>query len=70
LHKALLIRNALAHPSRHARKMFLERVVGSLALPPNQMNPAGYLRGQHAVAQTRFEYLLAECGMVVRRLCT
>jgi hypothetical protein len=34
------------------------------------MNPAGYLRGQHAVAQTRFEYLLAECGMVVRRLCT
>lgn len=69
LERAHAIRNALAHPGSHALRRFQVEVIGGLAVPPDQKQPDGYLRGQHAVGQTRFEYLLAECDAVFRRLC-
>jgi hypothetical protein len=70
LERAQAIRNALAHPGPHALRRFQADVIGGVAVPPDQRRPDGYLRGQHAVGQTRFEYLLAECGAVFRRLCS
>jgi hypothetical protein len=69
LTRAHVIRNALAHPGSHTLRRFRSDVVGELALPPDQRRPEGYLRGQHAMGQTRFEYLMAECGAVFGRLC-
>lgn len=69
LERAHAIRNALAHPGSHALRRFQVDVIGNLPVPPDQRRPDGYLRGQHAIGQTRFEYLLAECGAVFRRLC-
>ena len=49
---------------RQFRKTFTD----GLALPAEQRRPAGYLRGQHAVGQTRFAHLLAEAVLVMRSL--
>ncbi len=46
---------------RQFRKTFTD----GLALPAEQRRPAGYLRGQHAVGQTRFAHLLAEAVLVM-----
>lgn len=61
------MRNALAHGSTRSVKQIRREFTDSLSLPPEQQRPAGYLRGQHAAGQTRFEHLLAEC-IAVRTL--
>jgi hypothetical protein len=63
-----VVRNALAHGGEHAMRRFRTMFTDGVALPPEQRRPAGFLRGQHAVGQTRFENLLAESLLVVRRL--
>jgi hypothetical protein len=65
-----LIRNAIAHESTHALKQFRAEFTDGKSLPPEQRTPAGYLRGQHAVGQTRLEYSFAEAVGVLGRLCT
>ena len=64
-----LIRNAIAHDSNHALRLFQSEFVSGRALPPDQHKPAGYLRGQHSVGQTRLEYSFAEAAAVMKRLC-
>jgi hypothetical protein len=64
-----LIRNAIAHDSRHALKLFQDEFVTGKSLPPEQHRPPGYLRGEHAVGQTRLEYSFAEASAVMKQLC-
>lgn len=42
-----IIRNAIAHSSAHAQRTFRDKVIGSAKLPPDEMTPAGYLRGAY-----------------------
>ena len=63
-----LVRNAIAHDSAYALKQFQREFVDGRSLPPEHHRPAGYLRGQHAIGQTRLEYLFAEAVNVLRRL--
>ena len=63
-----IVRNALAHGGEHAMRQFRKTFTDGLALPAEQRRPAGYLRGQHAVGQTRFAHLLAEAVLVMRSL--
>jgi len=67
--RARIVRNALAHGGGHATRQFRRTFTDGLALPPEQRRPAGFLRGQHAIGETRFENLVAECLFVVRALC-
>ncbi len=55
-----VLRNALAHESPHSLRRFHDEFTDGKALPPDQRRPAGYLRGFHAVGQTRFEFLTAQ----------
>lgn len=63
-----IIRNALAHGSGHAMRQFQRTFTDDLPLPAVQRRPAGYLRGQHSVGQTRFAHLLAEAVQATRKL--
>ena len=66
----MTIRNALAHDSKFAIERFKKEVIQQRALPPAERRPAGYLRGVHAVGQTRMNLALAEMSVVMRRLCS
>jgi hypothetical protein len=68
LENVRLVRNALAHGSDQAMRAFRKRFVDGRGLPAEQRRPAGYLRGQHAIGQTRFEFLLADAVLAVRTL--
>ena len=68
--EARIIRNAIAHDSDHALVVFQSKIVGNLRLPPAQRLPVGYLRGQHAGNQNRFNALLARCVRGVSSLST
>ena len=66
----MTIRNALAHDSKFAMERFKKEVIQQRALPPAERRPAGYLRGTHAVGQTRMNLAMAEMNLVMRRLCS
>jgi len=68
LERVRIVRNALAHGGEHAMRQFHKTFTDGVRLPSEQLRPAGYLRGQHAVGHTRFESLLAESILVVRTL--
>lgn len=57
LQNVSLIRNAVAHRSRHAIKVFENSVLGQVPLLAHERTPAGYLRSVYvsAPAQTRYE---------------
>ena len=63
-----VLRNALAHESSQAIRRFREEFTNGKALPPDQRRPAGYLRGFHAVGQTRFEFLMAQTAQNLESL--
>jgi len=67
-----IIRNALAHDSEYANKIFEKKIVNSMALAPRDRNPSGYLRSEFRIApvQTRFENLTIEMSGIARKLCT
>lgn len=65
----LWVRNAVAHRSSHAMKVFRKNLVEGKGLPPDQRTPAGYLRGQHAPGQTRLEYFMALGVAAVGKIC-
>jgi hypothetical protein len=64
-----VIRNALAHESSHALRMFRQRFTEGKALPPDQVTPTGYLRGRHAGSQSRLAFMLTDTVHVFARLC-
>lgn len=68
LERIRIVRNALAHGGDHAMRQFHNTFTDGLSLPADQRRPAGYLRGQHAVNQTRFAYLLADAVGVAKSL--
>jgi hypothetical protein len=63
-----IIRNALAHDSSHAIRVFRKTFTDGKALPAAQLRPAGYLRGPHAIGQTRFEFLTAQAALLLESL--
>jgi hypothetical protein len=69
LDRLTIIRNALAHESSHALARFRKTFTESKNLPPDQLTPAGYLRGQHSPGVTRFTNTLNEAVTVFRNLC-
>jgi hypothetical protein len=64
-----IVRNAIAHESSHALRMFRRTFVDGKALPPDQQTPAGYLRGQHSPGLTRFANTINETVVVFGKLC-
>lgn len=68
LDELTVLRNALAHESSQAMRLFREQFTDGKALPPDQRRPAGYLRGFHAVGQTRFDFLTAQAAQKLESL--
>lgn len=64
-----ILRNAAAHESTHSLRQFRRSFTDGHPIPPTQLRPAGYLRGQHNIAQTRFEFLLSQSLQIMGRLC-
>lgn len=65
-----VMRNALAHESAHSMRLFRDGFTDGLPLPPGQLRPTGFLRGQYAAGVTRFEYYTAVGLQVVSNLCS
>lgn len=63
-----VMRNALAHSSRHAQARFAKVFVEGKNLPPVQQKPAGYLAGAHSIGVSRLAFMLAELNQVLLRL--
>lgn len=71
LENILYIRNAIAHKSTHAMRMFEIKVIGSQILMPRERTPSGYLRGIFRISpiQSRYENLIAEISRIAMKLC-
>ncbi len=71
IERLLYVRNAIAHKSSHAKRMFEQVVIGSLPLTPREKTPTGFLRSTFRAAptQTRYENLVAEMAQLAMRLC-
>lgn len=71
LDRIVYIRNAIAHKSSHAKKMFEQNVIGTTPLPPREKTPAGFLRSVFRIApvQTRYEELVMGMAAIAQRLC-
>ncbi|MBL9147533.1 MAG: hypothetical protein JNM94_02450 [Phycisphaerae bacterium] len=61
-----VIRNAIVHPSAHARKRF--ETIAGVALSSGERTPAGYLCGFNAPDQTRLEAYTGELGIFAQTL--
>ncbi len=51
--RIVLIRHAIAHKSKHSKKQFMEKVIGSSVLLPHEKTPAGYLRSTLRTSPTQ-----------------
>lgn len=71
LERLLYIRNAIAHPSSHAKHMFEEKVIGTLPLTTREKTPMGFLRSPFRIApyQTRYETVISEMVYIANILC-
>ncbi|MDP3296017.1 MAG: hypothetical protein Q8N09_00220 [Thermodesulfovibrionia bacterium] len=71
LQEMVYIRNALAHKSRHALKMFNREVIKDKVLIPKEKSPIGYLRRIVALAprQTQYEVYISEIANIAKILC-
>jgi hypothetical protein len=63
------IRNAIAHRSQAAVRIFTARLITSRGIVPAQQRPAQFLRGSHASATTRFEYYVVRTSSIIEGLC-
>lgn len=70
LERLRIIRNAVAHESSYAERVFKRRLVQSQVLPLSQHTPAGYLRGQHSIGMTRLNYHLADVSRIFVEMCS
>ena len=64
-----IIRNALAHQSLSSQKKFKTDIIGDRPLPLEQRRPAGYLRGNHTIGQSRINHLFSEVVLTMNILC-
>lgn len=67
----IVVRNALAHQSPHARLRFEQDVIGNLPLIPREKTPTGFLRSPYrsAPVQTRYEYFVTQMVSIYASLC-
>lgn len=72
LQHLMWVRNAIAHKSAHAQRVFLQNVVSNAPIPQREKTPAGYLRSVFRIAprQTQYEALIGDMVAVSRRLCS
>lgn len=70
LERISVLRNAVAHRSRHSIEKYRRVVIGPTPLPPRQRSPGGFLRGQLSFApvQTRYESYYSHLLKVARNL--
>ena len=66
------IRNAIAHKSNYANKLFIDKVIANIPISPRDRTPAGFLRSRFRIApvQTRYENLIIEMSLIAWKLCT
>ena len=69
LERASIMRNAIAHRSGSARRLFEREFVDNKSLPPAERRPAGYLRGLHTPGQRRINLQFAEVVAALDALC-
>ncbi|HET8891285.1 MAG TPA: hypothetical protein VFQ41_20445 [Candidatus Angelobacter sp.] len=69
LQTSLFIRNAIAHKSTYSSKIFTEKVLGSTPLAPRERTPAGFLRSQYRINQTRFQLYMNDVLAVSKKVC-
>jgi hypothetical protein len=55
-----VVRNVIAHSSRHSLTQFKKKVLGGVPLLPRERTPAGFLRSRLTPTETRFEAYLGE----------
>jgi len=66
------IRNAIAHKSKHSKKLFDNKVIGDIPIPLRDRTPAAFLRSKFRIApvQTRYENLIIEMSLIAIKLCS
>lgn len=72
IEKWLLIRNVIAHKSKHAKKVFEEKLIEGIPLAPREKTPAGFLRSELRISPTltRYQYYMLEMARVAQKLCS
>lgn len=72
LNKALVIRNVIAHRSRHSLQRFEAEILAHTQLSPRERSAAGFLRGLLSVSpsETRDESYVSSLALVARQLST
>lgn len=69
LQRTTTMRNAIAHESSQSLRQFKNTFVVGKTLPPDQQKPTGYLQGQHAIGQSRLDYMFSDAVNAMRVLC-
>jgi len=71
LDRGVVIRNAIAHKSKHSLERFEREALRGIPLGPRERTPAGFLRGALVAAppQTRFESYVSGVLAAARVLC-
>jgi len=66
-----LIRNAIAHKSDYAKKLFEKSVIGPTALAPRERRVGAYLVGRFRSSppQTRYENLIIDMAEIFEKIC-
>ena len=67
LEEMLIIRNAIAHKSPHARKRF-QAFVTNFPLISRERTPAGFLRSKISMTTTRFQFYAFEMVRIIQLL--
>lgn len=70
IYKSHVMRNVIAHESRHSLRKFEQHLIGATALPTSERKPAGYLMGIYATNpnQTRYELYAAKLRNIATKL--
>ena len=72
IYKSHVMRNVIAHESKHSLKKFEQHLIGTTTLPVSEKKPAGYLMGIFATSppQTRYELYAAKLRNIAIKLTT
>ena len=70
IYKSHVIRNVIAHKSKHSLSKFEKHLIGDTPVPAQERKPAGYLMGIYATnpVQTRYELYAAKLKNIATQL--
>lgn len=68
MNQIVWIRNAIAHRSHHAMRLFENNVLDGVSLPSRHRTPPRFLRSQWSLTYTRFEKYLSDIARISRFL--